>query len=196
MSDEFSLIVADTSPLITLAIAEELDLLLAPRLPVIIPDMVYFEATHDLAKLGAQSLARWIAGRLSLVSIATTEVYEEFEVVRQARPAARSRGRGELAAIEVLRSSFQLDHNLRALLLFEDSDLIRARVAVLMPDNVAAITTSDFLDVLEDSKRIQSAEHILDKAVAAGRAVPRRRVLSDDEVSTAATLRRQIEGQD
>lgn len=38
-----SIIVTDSSPLITLAIAGELDVLLLPKLKVLIPDMVRFE---------------------------------------------------------------------------------------------------------------------------------------------------------
>ncbi len=42
----FGLIVTDTSPLITLALADALDVLLRPGLPVSIPDAVYVEATR------------------------------------------------------------------------------------------------------------------------------------------------------
>ena len=40
MTKKFALIVTDASPLITLAIADALDLLLLQTLPVVIPDMV------------------------------------------------------------------------------------------------------------------------------------------------------------
>ena len=43
MSAPFSLIVTDTSPLLTLALADALDALLRPRLRVRIPDAVFIE---------------------------------------------------------------------------------------------------------------------------------------------------------
>ena len=56
----FSLIVTDSGPLITLGVASALDALLAPRLPVIVPDMVRFEVIRDMSKPGAQEVADWI----------------------------------------------------------------------------------------------------------------------------------------
>lgn len=52
--------VLDTGPLITLAAADSLDFLLYPNAPVIIPDAVFYEATRDSAKLGAQSIMDWV----------------------------------------------------------------------------------------------------------------------------------------
>ena len=46
MSEPFSLIVTDTSPLFTLVLADALDVLLRPGLAVTIPDAVYIEATR------------------------------------------------------------------------------------------------------------------------------------------------------
>ena len=55
-----SLFVLDTGPLITLAAADSLDYLLYPNVPVVIPDAVFYEATRDSAKLGAQSIIDWV----------------------------------------------------------------------------------------------------------------------------------------
>jgi hypothetical protein len=44
MSGSYRLIVTDTSPLFTLVLADSLDVLLRPGLPVSIPDAVYIEA--------------------------------------------------------------------------------------------------------------------------------------------------------
>jgi len=46
VSEKFSLIVTDTSPLFTLVLADALDVLLRPGLPISIPDAVYIEATR------------------------------------------------------------------------------------------------------------------------------------------------------
>lgn len=46
----------DAAPLITLAAARSLDYLLYTRLPVIIPDAVFHEATAYAGKLGAEAI--------------------------------------------------------------------------------------------------------------------------------------------
>jgi hypothetical protein len=58
MTRRLGLIVTDASPLITLAAGEALDCLTMPGLPVVIPDMVYFEVTQDLARTEAQRAVR------------------------------------------------------------------------------------------------------------------------------------------
>lgn len=58
MTRRLGLLVTDASPLITLAAAEALDCLTIPGLRVLIPDMVYFEVTQDLAKTGAEDIVR------------------------------------------------------------------------------------------------------------------------------------------
>lgn len=48
MSDLFAkVLVLNTGPLITLAAAETLDYLLYPRVPVIVPNAVLYEATRE-----------------------------------------------------------------------------------------------------------------------------------------------------
>ncbi len=49
----FALIVTDSGPLITLAVAQSLDALLLPGLPVMVPDMVRFEVIRDMSTPGA-----------------------------------------------------------------------------------------------------------------------------------------------
>ena len=44
----FALIVTDSGPLISLAIAGSLEVLFLPNLPVIVPDMVRHEVIQDL----------------------------------------------------------------------------------------------------------------------------------------------------
>ena len=61
MSKPYSLIITDTSPLITLALADSLDALLRPGLTVHIPDAVYTEAIRirDAPVRAAPALALW-----------------------------------------------------------------------------------------------------------------------------------------
>lgn len=56
MTRRLGLLVTDASPLITLAAADALECLTMPGLRVLIPDMVYFEVTRDLARTGAEDI--------------------------------------------------------------------------------------------------------------------------------------------
>ncbi len=87
MPDELSarLIVMDTAPLITLAVAESLDFLLYPGIPVAIPDAVLYEATRDASKLGATDILGWAKAHYDLVGIAPTNVYVVFTAARLRR---------------------------------------------------------------------------------------------------------------
>jgi hypothetical protein len=63
VSGPFHLIVTDTSPLITLALADALDVLLRPSIPVSIPDAVYIEATRIRTAAGASRIVEWMPRR-------------------------------------------------------------------------------------------------------------------------------------
>ena len=60
MTRRLGLLVTDASPLITLAAAKALECLTMPGLRVLIPDMVYYDLTQDLAKTGAEDIVRWV----------------------------------------------------------------------------------------------------------------------------------------
>lgn len=171
MTQHYGLIVTDASPLITLAAADALKLLIVPKIPIAIPDMVYHEVTIDIAKLGATSVINWVRENRSLIRIEPTEVYAEYQALLQINPKTPSRGRGERAASEVLQDAVNHDAELSAFLLYEDSDISRRKFADLLPERVLPITTGGFLNELEAAGKIQSAKHILDEAVAKGRDV-------------------------
>ncbi len=163
---EFALIVTDSGPLITLGVAGALDALLAPALPVIVPDMVRFEVIRDLSKPGAQEVADWIRSREGVgLRVASTEVFEDFQVISATRPGTKTAGRGEQAAAEVLSKELA-DENHGAILLFEDSDVRKQNFLVRLPDEVLVISTSEFLFGLEGVGLLPSAEDILQKATA------------------------------
>jgi len=163
---DFALIVTDSGPLITLGVAGALDALLAPALPVIVPDMVRFEVIRDLSKPGAQEAADWIRSHEGMgVRVASTEVFEDFQVISATRPGAKTAGRGEQAAAEVL-SKVLANENHGAILLFEDSDVRKQNFLVRLPDEVLVISTSEFLFGLEGVGLLPSAEDILHRATA------------------------------
>lgn len=161
-----SLIVTDASPLITLAAAGSLDVLLLPRQRVIVPDMVRHEIVRYPEKPGATEIMEWIrANGPDRVVVGSTTEYEEFLVLQQSNPNVRIRNRGELAAAEIL--SRELEHKVEAaILLFEDSDVRKTNFLIRLPDNVLILSTSEFLFGLEKMKLIKNAKAILAKAVA------------------------------
>jgi predicted nucleic acid-binding protein len=161
----FSLIVTDSGPLITLAIAGSLDVLFLPNLPVIVPDMVRHEVIQDLSKPGAALVAQWI--RLNdphRLTVAPTEVFEEFMLLRSMNPSTKTKNRGEQAAAEVLGRQLE-GQDFGAVLLFEDSAVRKTNFLTRLPDCVVVTSTSEFLFRLESRGLIQNAQSILDQAV-------------------------------
>jgi hypothetical protein len=164
--NHFALIVTDSGPLITLGVANALDALLAARLPVVVPDMVRFEVIRDMSKPGAQEVADWIRTHEGEnLRVASTEVFEEFQMLSAARPGTRTAGRGEQAAAEVLGKELaNKDHG--AILLFEDSDVRKQNFLVRLPDDVLVTSTSEFLFALESLHLLSNAAEILQRATA------------------------------
>ena len=161
----FSLIVTDSGPLITLAIAGSLDVLFLPNLPVIVPDMVRHEVIQDLSKPGAALVAEWIRLNDPLrLTVGPTEVFEEFMLLKSMNPATKTKNRGEQAAAEVLGRQLE-GQDFGAVLLFEDSAVRKANFLTRLPDCVVVASTSEFLFGLESRGLLQDAQSILDQAV-------------------------------
>ena len=161
----FSLIVTDSGPLITLAVAGSLDVLFLPGLPVVVPDMVRHEVIQDLSKPGAVLVAEWI--RLNVphrLTVMPTEVFEEFMLLKSVNPATKTRNRGEQAAAEILAKELERKDS-GAILLFEDSAVRKTNFLTRLPDCVVVASTSEFLFGLESRGLIQNAQFILDQAV-------------------------------
>jgi len=162
---KLSLIVTDSGPLITLAIAGALDVLFLPGLPVIVPDMVRHEVIADLSKPGAMLVADWIrANNPHRLSVAPTEVFEEFMLLKSINPATKTKNRGEQAAAEVLAKVLE-GQDFGAVLVFEDSAVRKTNFLLRLPDAVVVASTSEFLFGLESRGVIASAQAILDRAV-------------------------------
>ena len=110
-----SIYVLDTGPLITLAAADSLDYLLYPNVPVVIPDAVFYEATRDSAKLGAQSILDWVKAHHAQVEIAVTNAYVNFDAARLVNPRAYEPNLGERAAVEVIEEPARLQGDDKAI---------------------------------------------------------------------------------
>lgn len=165
MTRRLGLLVTDASPLITLAAAEALECLTMPGLRVLIPDMVYYEVTQDLAKTGAEDIVQWVRQHQGQVELIVTSVFAEFQVLRAADERTRSKGRGEQSALEVLNVEIDKDPDIEAILLFEDNDIRKRGFVRGLPERVTALSTGDLLRELEAAGRIQSSDRILDVAV-------------------------------
>jgi hypothetical protein len=162
VSRPFRLIVTDTSPLLTLVLADSLDVLLRPGLAVSIPDAVYIEATRVRGAPGADRIVEWINDHLDMVKIVPTDI--GIDQQRRLEEGRSIRGLCEQAAIETLERFLRSDPTAEALLLFEDTDVERRQAIV--DARVGLISTGDFLRELEAAQLIQSSDHILDLAAA------------------------------
>ncbi len=191
MSGPYRLIVTDTSPLFTLVLADALDILLRPGLPISIPDAVYIEATRVRGAPGADRIVEWINNHLDMVKIIPTEI--GIDQQRRLEEGRSIRGLGEQAAIETLDRFLRSDPAAEALLLFEDTDVEKRRAIV--DERVGLISTGDFLRELEGAKLIQSSDYILDQAAAQGRNVERQRRETEDS-TTRERLRVQLKLRD
>ena len=166
------LIITDTSPLITLALGDQLHALTAPGLRVVIPDAVWVEATRIENAPGASELIEWIARNDDRVTTRPTEVgQDQLQRLRDGRPI---RGMGEAAALEVLKTTAEYHPFRHLFLIFEDKDLEKR--AIILPERAYAITTGDWLRLAERKGLIQSADEALDRAAARGRTVDRQRI--------------------
>lgn len=186
MSQLFSLIVTDTSPLFTLVLADALDVLLRPGLPVRIPDAVYIEATRVHGSPGADQIVAWINDHLVAVRIVPTDI--GIDQQRRLEEGRSIRGLGEQAAIETLERFLRSDPTAEALLLFEDT--VQKRRAIV-DERASLISTGEFLRELETAGLVQSTDYILDKAAARGRNIEKQRQAGEDR-ATRERLREQL----
>ena len=193
MSDtRIALYVVDTGPLITLAAADSLDYLLYPNVDVVIPDAVVYEATRDLAKLGAQSIIDWIKLHHARIEVAVTNSYANFTLLRGVNPTARAPNLGEQAAVEVIEEPGRLQGDARAILLCEESAVMR-RIIVQDRLKIVEMSTMDFLRLLQDARRIQSADAVFDLAGAAGRTPSRAEKFADHDPAIREAIRETLQ---
>ncbi len=161
----------DAGPLITLAYADALDLLLMPGWPMVLVDMVLHEVTRNQTPT-SEKLAQWVAA--SKVSTRTTRTFRHHQQTLANNPAAaRTANLGELAIQETM-NDFALDQPQKTgVFLFEDHKI--ARTSFLLPENCRKISTRAFLLFLEQRGWLASAAEIERRAIHAGRSFSRLR---------------------
>ena len=197
MPDKLSakLIVMDTGPLITLAVADSLDYLLYPNVPVFIPDAVLYEATRDGTALGAAEILSWAQKQSEQVRTISTEVFFNYVSTLALDPMRREKDLGERAALEAIHDAIHFAPSERAILITEDDRVLR-RVLVIdagLNDRMIPITTRDFLEGMESAGRINSADEIYLRAEDAGRLASRRAALQDQHERARTAVARMLQ---
>jgi hypothetical protein len=177
------ILIVDAGPLITLAAATSLDYLLYADGTVIIPDAVFFEATRDASRLGANVIVEWVNANLERIHIAPTNAFAAFTRIYEAGEIDRQADLGERAAVEYARHHIHLEPNERAVVLSEDRKVTGLRLAREEASRAIIITMRDFLLTLERIGRINSADAVYEAAADAGRTPSRRQLLDQHDPS-------------
>lgn len=175
MNRDFGLIITDASPLITLAVTDNLHLLSYLGIPVRVPDAVYAEVVERFPeKAGARQIGEWLADNPGYVHFTPTVIgrLQARLIADSTDPKDRIKdvkNLGEQAAIEIANRQQERNPGSRTLLMYEDSGVIARRPSIA--GNVNLLSTGDLLHTLERAKLIQSADQVLDQAQAQGRNV-------------------------
>jgi hypothetical protein len=152
----------DAGPLITLAYADALDLLLKPGWQVAIVDMVLHEVTRNVTPT-SKKIADWV--QQSEVQITPTQTFAQHSSINSKK--SKKAHLGEQAIQETLNKFALLPTVKAAVLLFEDHAI--ASNTFFIPDSCQKISTRAFLLFLEQKGWIESATDIERRAVHAGR---------------------------
>lgn len=164
-ADAPTLLLPDAGPLITLAYAQALDLLLKPGWPVQIVDMVLHEVTRNTTPTSAL-IEAWVnKNKLDILPTKTCARFREMRATAAAPP--RKSNLGELAIQEAMNDFALIDPPPIGVFLFEDHRI--ARTGFLLPDNCRKVSTRAFLIFLEQKGWLESAAEIERKAVVRGR---------------------------
>lgn len=165
-----SLIIADSRPLIDLALADELDTLLtlAPYLRVLVPDMVRYDLMSRIDQFGVADALEWLRMHDGdSVQVQCTQELEEFIVLKQHVGKANSRTHNELAAAEILGRE-QMRRAEAIILLLDDASLEHAPFLNSLPDNVLLLSTSAYLQKLKSREIRPVVSNLLRRFMARG----------------------------
>lgn len=176
-----TLILPDAGPINSLWVADELSLLLALDMPIVVVDAVYDELTSDLTYRKDRDVKAFLDGHQPPFRIATTDIGQQERGKRNAgRPLKKNAG--ELAIVDFLSSENGLRHYLQAgdpvVLLFEDADV---RV-FNKPPHLHLLSTVGLLRGLERVGIIRQADpiiHAMTHPIAPGRRPADARIFTD-----------------
>lgn len=160
-----TLILPDAGPLITLAYAEALDLLLKPGWPVWIVDMVLHEVTRNSTST-SQAIAAWVDRSGAVTRATRTFAHYQQRLLADPDPPGKA-GLGELAIQETMNELALIESPPTGVFLFEDHKI--ARASFLVPANCRKVSTRAFLWYLQERGWLESAAEIERRAILKGR---------------------------
>ena len=187
MAEKIKIVLPDTGPLITLAHANALEVLLAfdaEQVRLVITDMVEFEATrHRRTHEDAQRIANFVekhAGRIVIektafgqMAISAARLYERYAESQQLRefysasnmlaPAPLAPNSGELSINGYVTELIGQPPGPPCLIIAEDDFFLRSTPGAL-PGNAHIISTATLLAKLEELNPKLKARDILDAA--------------------------------
>jgi len=154
----------DAGPMITLAYADALDLLLKPGWPVTVVDMVFHELTRNQTPT-SQKIAAWV--EKNALPLHTTRTFGRHKKLIADSPASRTANLGELAIQEAMNEMALLAEPTSCVFLFEDYKV--AKASFLLPARCHKVSTRSYLLFLEEKGWLASAAKIERRAVTNGR---------------------------
>jgi hypothetical protein len=159
----------DAGPLITLAYANALDVLLLPGWQLGVVDMVAHEVTRNQTPTSAK-LSKWLHKQTQrgAAQMLTTQTFKQHAKALATQSLPRRANLGELALQEAINQLALARPPQPSVLLFEDHRI--AKSSFFVPQDCQRVSTRAFLLFLEQSGYIASAAAIEREAILAGRA--------------------------
>lgn len=161
----------DAGPLITLAYAGRLDLLLSPGWPLRLVDMVLHELTRNATPTRDAILAFMAEHQPTVIATETFVRHQAFSARATPNEPAiappRKAGLGELALQEAINQLALAEPPRPAVLMFEDHRI--AGTSYHLPPGTLRVSTRAFLLFLQDKGWLASAADVERQAVIAGR---------------------------
>ena len=167
MARRAPLLMPDAGPLMTLAYAGCLDLLLRPGWPLHLVDMVLHEVTRNQTPT-SQSIQAFVnEHKPPLVTTGTYLHHQALQPGTGGGPAPRKAGLGELALQEAINQLALAEPAQTVVLLFEDHKI--ASTAFHLPAGTQRVSTRAYLLFLQEKGWLRSAAEVQRQAVIAGR---------------------------
>ena len=160
-----NLLLPDAGPLITLAYADSLDLLLKPGWSLQLVDMVLHEVTRNQTP-SSEKIEQWACQHA--LPVLPTRTFEHYQKIQASGTSPnRKSNLGELAIQEVMNGFALSSPPVTGVFLFEDHKI--ARASFMLPDSCRKVSTRAFLLFLEQKGWLESAAAIERTAILNGR---------------------------
>jgi len=157
-------VLPDAGPLITLAYADGLDLLLKPGWQIALVDMILEEVTRNTTPT-SERISTWM--KRNELAVLPTGIFQHYKRAAADALPVRKSSLGELAIQETMNGFALRTPPMTGVFLFEDHKI--ARASFLLPDCCRKVSTRAFLLFLEQKRWIPSAVEVERRAIAAGR---------------------------